>query len=57
MNSSMALLTAITLAIALLADFLFLPPLLMQLEQIDPSVKKNHEPLEAVPVLAKISNN
>jgi hypothetical protein len=53
----MALLTAITLAIALLADFLFLPPLLMQLEQIDPSVKKNHEPLEAVPVLAKISNN
>ena len=32
LNSGMGLLTAITIALALLADFLFLPPLLMKLE-------------------------
>jgi predicted RND superfamily exporter protein len=32
LNSSMGLLTAITIAFALIADFLFLPPLLIKLE-------------------------
>jgi predicted RND superfamily exporter protein len=54
MNSGMALLTAITLAIALLADFLFLPPLLMRLEALDPSVKRDSDQIEGVPVLAKV---
>ncbi len=36
LNSGMGLLTAITIALALVADFLFLPPLLMKLEE------KNH---------------
>jgi predicted RND superfamily exporter protein len=54
MNSGMALLTAITLAIALLADFFFLPPLLMRLEALDPSVKTDGDLVEGVPVLAKI---
>jgi len=56
MNSGMALLTAITLAIALLADFFFLPPLLMRLEALDPSVKSEEDQVEGVPVLAKIHN-
>jgi len=33
LNSGMGLLTAITIAFALAADFLFLPPLLMKLEE------------------------
>ncbi len=33
LNAGMGLLTAITIALALLADFLFLPPLLMKLEE------------------------
>lgn len=33
-NSEMGLLTAITLAVACIADFLFLPPLLMKLEKL-----------------------
>jgi predicted RND superfamily exporter protein len=43
MNGNMAKLTAITLAIALIADFIFLPPLLMRLEKVSPAVirKKN----------------
>jgi len=32
-NSSMGLMTAMTIALALMADFLFLPPLLMKLEE------------------------
>jgi predicted RND superfamily exporter protein len=56
MNSSMALLTAITIAIALLADFLFLPPLLMQLERIDPSVKRTSETVDGIPVLVKVND-
>jgi predicted RND superfamily exporter protein len=56
MNSGMALLTAITLAIALLADFFFLPPLLMRLEALDPSVKSDEERVEGIPVLAKVHN-
>lgn len=34
MNGDMALLTAVTIAIALIADFLFLPPLLMKLDRV-----------------------
>lgn len=33
LNAGMGLLTAITIALALLTDFLFLPPLLMKLEE------------------------
>ena len=33
LNAGMGLLTAIAIALALLADFLFLPPLLMKLEE------------------------
>jgi hypothetical protein len=33
LNSDMGLLTAITIAFALLADFLFLPPLLMKIDK------------------------
>jgi len=33
LNSDMGLLTSITIALALLADFLFLPPLLMKLDR------------------------
>jgi len=32
-NSSMGIMTAVTIALALIADFLFLPPLLMKLEE------------------------
>ncbi|GMQ96367.1 MAG: MMPL family transporter [Gammaproteobacteria bacterium] len=41
LNSGMGLLTAIVIALALLADFLFLPPLLMKLEE------KNDEQMAA----------
>jgi predicted RND superfamily exporter protein len=33
LNSGMGLLTAIVIALALVADFLFLPPLLMKIEE------------------------
>ena len=33
LNSGMGLLTAIVIALALMADFLFLPPLLMKIEE------------------------
>lgn len=36
-NSSMGIMTAVTIALALIADFLFLPPLLMKLEESSPS--------------------
>jgi len=42
LNSGMGLLTAITIALALAADFLFLPPLLMKLEE-----KKNEATVSA----------
>ncbi len=42
LNSGMGLLTAITIALALVADFLFLPPLLMKLEE-----KKNEATVSA----------
>lgn len=42
LNSGMGLLTAITIALALAADFLFLPPLLMKLEE-----KRNEAALTA----------
>ncbi len=53
MNGNMAKLTAITLSIALIADFLFLPPLLMKLEKIRPLVKSENEPT-GEPVPAKM---
>ena len=43
MNGNMAQLTAITLTIALVADFVFLPPLLLKLERISPLVKSKNE--------------
>jgi len=33
LNSDMGLLTAITIALALIADFIFLPPLLMKVDK------------------------
>ena len=36
-NSVMGLLTSITIVLALMADFLFLPPLLMRMEKVDES--------------------
>jgi hypothetical protein len=55
MNSNMAKLTAIVIIIALLADFLFLPPLLMKLEGVSASVPEKDEDIssDAVPVEAK----
>lgn len=50
MNSSMARLTSIVIAVAVIADFLFLPPLLMKLEGFKPSVpgtEKISEPVTA----------
>ncbi|MFC1750705.1 RND family transporter [Pseudomonadota bacterium] len=41
LNSSMGLMTAITITIALVADFLLLPPLLMKLEEIKDGRKKS----------------
>jgi len=40
MNSGMGRLTAIVITVALVADFLFLPPLLIILEKFKPSVKR-----------------
>jgi predicted RND superfamily exporter protein len=55
MNGNMAKLTAITLAIALIADFLFLPPLLLRLEQFSPVVKKDDELVDGIPLTAQVS--
>lgn len=41
LNSTMGLLTSITIALALIVDFLFLPPLLLQFDRS--KRKKNHE--------------
>ncbi len=54
MNSNMAKLTSIVIVIALLADFLFLPPLLMKLEGLKPSVPEADKLGE--PVTAKIKS-
>jgi predicted RND superfamily exporter protein len=54
MNGNMAKLTAITLSIALLADFIFLPPLLTKLEQFSPLVKSTSKPsVEPIPLKVK----
>jgi len=55
MNSNMAKLTSIVIVIALLADFLFLPPLLMKLEGVSSSVTEKDEDIssDAVPVEVK----
>ena len=51
MNSGMGQLTAIVLSIALIADFLFLPPLLIKLESMSSSIKQKQSPVtdESVP--------
>ena len=54
MNSNMAKLTTIVIGIALLADFLFLPPLLMKLEGVKPSVTEKDEDISADPVPMEI---
>jgi predicted RND superfamily exporter protein len=55
MNSNMAKLTAIVIGIALLADFLFLPPMLMKLEGVSASVPEKDKKIssDAVPVEVK----
>jgi predicted RND superfamily exporter protein len=53
MNSSMARLTSIVIAVALIADFLFLPPLLMKLEGFKPSVPEPQRIGEPAPVKIK----
>jgi predicted RND superfamily exporter protein len=53
MNGNMAKLTAITLAIALIADFLFLPPLLIKFEKLYPLVGRSGSKMKEKPVLAE----
>jgi predicted RND superfamily exporter protein len=55
MNSNMAKLTSIVIGIALLADFLFLPPMLMKLEGVSASVPEKDKKIssDAVPVEVK----
>jgi predicted RND superfamily exporter protein len=43
MNSDMAILTAITIVYALLADFILLPPLLMKLDKGRFSLENKHD--------------
>jgi len=53
MNSGMGRLTAMVILIALVADFLFLPPLLIQMEKFRPAVEKNRIVIPE-PVSAKV---
>jgi hypothetical protein len=53
MNSNMAKLTSITIVIALIADFIFLPPLLIKFESWKPLVKNNISKLSSKPLFAK----
>ncbi|MDX1700967.1 MAG: MMPL family transporter, partial [Melioribacteraceae bacterium] len=53
MNSNMAKLTSITIVIALIADFIFLPPLLIKFESWKPLVKNRESKLTSKPVFAK----
>jgi predicted RND superfamily exporter protein len=53
MNSNMAKLTSVTIIIALLADFIFLPPLLLKFERWKPLVKNKFSNVAHDPVLAK----
>jgi len=54
MNSNMAKLTTIVIGIALLADFIFLPPLLLKLEGVKKSVTEKDEDISGDPVTAEI---
>ncbi len=54
MNSNMAKLTTIVIGIALLADSLFLPTLLMKLEGVKPSITETDENISADPVPVEI---
>lgn len=54
MNSHMGLLTAITIAFALVADFLFLPPLLMRIEEKRPEALSAVIPMNPARILAYI---
>jgi len=51
MNGNMAKLTSLVIAIALIADFLLLPPLLMKFEKINPIIKKSEEYNKREPAL------
>lgn len=54
MNSNMSKLTTMVIGIALIADFLILPPLLMKLEGAQPSVKEKDEDISADPVPVEV---
>jgi len=53
MNSNMAKLTSLTIVIALIADFIFLPPLLIKFEKWMPLVKSKSPKISPKPVFAK----
>ena len=57
MNSSMALLTAIAIVMALLADFLLLPALLIRLDRSPESVKETQLQETATPVPSVVPIN
>jgi hypothetical protein len=56
MNSNLAKLTSTVIIIALIADFLFLPPLLIKLEGIKPSVTQKNKNITAEPVPVKVKS-
>ena len=47
LNAGMGLMTAVVIALALVADFLFLPPLLMYFDETSPDAPKNAAPKSA----------
>ena len=51
MNGNMAKLTSLVMAIALITDFLFLPPLLMKFDKIIPINKESEEYIKGEPAL------
>ena len=53
MNSNMAKLTSLTIVIALIADFIFLPPLLIKFETWKPLVKNSLSKISIKPALEK----
>ena len=53
MNSNMAKLTSLTIVIALVADFIFLPPLLIKFETWKPLVKNKLSKISGEPVFVK----
>ena len=56
MNSNLAKLTSTVIIIALIADFLFLPPLLIKLEGIKPSVTQKNKNTTGEPVPVKVKS-